>query len=208
MGCNFYSYYTMSDLHYPGTCFLLSSVEEPIQTSYSNINSDFVTGSKDCDDNGGCLLITPGANSPVTNVLLTEGKSIVVIGDGNLTIVAVGNGARSRSGSGGGSGYVEYQQISVKEGLSLTVRFTSESTSVSVPNKWGGMESDLGGTQVEAKNSGSSDGYSGGGGPSGDGGEDGGDGEAGGHVEGGKGSGLKLSQIPVNFFVLRQGTSI
>jgi len=204
MGCNFYSYYTMSDLYYPGTCFLLTSVEEPIKTSYSNINSDFVTGSKDC---GGCLLITPGTNSPVTNVLLTEDKDVVVIGNGNLTIVAVGNGAQSRSGSGGGSGYVEYQQIAVKEGLSLNVRFNigHGSTSVSVPNKWGGMESDLGGTQVEANNSGSSDGYSGGGGPSGNGGEDGGDGEAGGHVQGGKGSGLKLSQIPVNFFFLSPG---
>ena len=129
MGCNFYSYYTMSDLYYPGTCFLLTSVEEPIKTSYSNINSDFMTGSIDC---GGCLLILPGTNSPVTNVLLTEDKDVVVIGNGNLTIVAVGNGAQSRSGSGGGSGYVEYQQIAVKEGLSLNVRFSIGHGSTSV----------------------------------------------------------------------------
>ena len=205
--CNFYSYYTMKDLYYPGTCFLLTSLKEPINHSYDDIRADFVTGTKNCYS--GCQLISAESVTTDTALLMNSTgttKDVVVVGDCELTLVAVGQGAAQGSnGNGGGSGYVEYLTLNVDGGLLLRIRWSS----VSVPMKWN-IWGKLGGTTLEARSApdGSSDGYSGGGGPGGDGGQDGGDGQPGSHHPGGSGSGVKVSEIPLNAYVLRQGQKL
>ena len=84
-------------------------------------------------------------------------------------------------------------------------------TKVSVPFQWGGYGG-LGGTTIITAEAGSfTDGYSGGGGdgnydvPGGDGGHDGGDGQPGPDGAGGRGSGLKVADIPVTKYILSPG---
>ena len=131
----------------------------------------------------------------------------VIVGTCSLTAVAVGGGG----GGGGGSGYIVWDQITVNGSLAVEVKVggPQRDTEVSVPNQWGGLGG-LGGTTIIQAESGSDhhgDGYSGGGGfGGGAGGQDGGDGQPGPDGDaGGRGSGLKVEEIPVTRYILTPG---
>ena len=41
--CNFFTYYSLKDCSYPGSCFLLSKLEEPITAAYGYTQSALIT---------------------------------------------------------------------------------------------------------------------------------------------------------------------
>ena len=142
--------------------------------------------------------------------------NVVVVGTCSLTVLAVGGGRDGCSTCGGpGSGYLEWKQISVEGSLILEVKVggPGRDTEVEIPYNWGGIGGD-GGTKVVVAQGGTkgSDGSDGGSGFCGGGGDgigegaggfDGSDGFPGSRSAGGKGSGVKVSDIPVKGFQLR-----
>ena len=143
--------------------------------------------------------------------------NVVVVGTCSLTVLAVGGGKDGCSTCGGpGSGYLEWEQISVEGSLMLEVKVggPGRETEVEIPYNWGGIGGD-GGTKVVVAQGGTYEGRDGGsgfcgGGGDGTGGEgggaggfDGSDGFPGSYGAGGKGSGVKVSDIPVKGFQLR-----
>ena len=138
--------------------------------------------------------------------------NVVAVGTCSLTVLAVGGGGNGRSRHGGpGSGYVEWEKISVEGSLMLEVKVggPGRKTEVEIPYNWGGIGGD-GGNKFVVAQGGTYDqgdggnGFSGGGGAAGGaGGFDGGDGQPGSIGAGGKGSGVKVSDIPVKGFQLR-----
>ena len=93
--------------------------------------------------------------------------------------------------------------------LEVKVGGPGRKTEVEIPYNWGGIGGD-GGTKFVVAHGGTYDqgdggnGFCGGGGAAGGaGGFDGGDGQPGSHGAGGKGSGVKVSDIPVKVFQLR-----
>ena len=221
--CNFYTYHDPRDQSYPATCFLLTNLQQPLSyVRYNNgfdFASHFSTGTKNCDTNseGGCFLITAGRQTTDSALIFIEAYDIdhpsvqaVVVGTCSLTALAVGGGY-SR---GGGSGFIVWDEITVKGSLLVEVKVGGPGrfTRVSVPLFLGGFGG-LGGTTIIQAEAGSynGDGYSGGGGdgvhggPGGDGGHDGGDGQPGPDDAGGRGSGLKVADIPVTKYVLSPG---
>ena len=138
---------------------------------------------------------------------------VVIVGTCSLTALAVGGG----NDYAGGSGYIVWDQVTVDGSLVVEVKVggPARDTEVSVPLNWGGYGG-LGGTtiiQAQAGSYNNGDGYSGGGGDGdsdaagGDGGYDGGDGQPGPDGDaGGRGSGLKVADIPMTKYVLSPGS--
>ena len=165
--------------------------------------------------------MTPGRETTDSALMFTEvykpvtqsAAHAVIVGTCTVTVLAVGGG----SYRGGGSGHIVWDQITVNGSLVVEVKIKGPGidTEISVPTFWGGYGG-LGGTtiiQAEAGSYNNGDGYSGGGGDGGhdsdggDGGYDGGDGHPGPDPEdaGGRGSGVKVAEIPVTKYILSPG---
>ena len=143
--CNFYTHHSSQSRSYPATCFLLTSLQEPL--SYANKdNRHFSTGSKNCDNReGGCFLMTAGRETTDCALMFNQSATAVIFGNCSLTALAVGGGGRSA----GGSGYIVWDQITVNGSLAVEVKVggPQRDTEVSVPNQWGGLGG-LGGTTI------------------------------------------------------------
>ena len=218
--CGFYTYHSSASSYFPNTCFLMTMLEEPIKSC-----SSCQTGAIACTGTAECHLMTAQRNSTVPALIFTDWQAeditVIALGSCSLTVVVVGGGAGSySSGSGGGSGYVAWEKFPVQSSL-----FTMD-----VTVGGGGRENDRGETSrvrgqfneehdflVEASggkadNFDGGDGYCGGGsdgyyGAGGNGGSDGRNGRDGHDTiyEGGQGSGMKVSNITLNYHLLSPG---
>ena len=65
-GCKFYTYNTANDTLFPGTCFLLSSLLEPVLPCH-----DCRTGSADCFAKDNCFFLTDEGNI-TTEMMITD----------------------------------------------------------------------------------------------------------------------------------------
>ena len=200
--CSVYTYYGPQDKVNPNVCFLLNSagLQNPVNvcdnctSGPAQCNTDqecqvTVFAYKDSDDNYNIMtdlvLFVPGEDSFDLSFEAKEKGCYI-----NTTFLAIGGGGESNGGGGGGSGYIEIGRQLIFSNSSVLVRV-------------GGGDG-LSLVQVDG------DGYSGGGGGSnydvgGTGGTNGGDGVNGTRYSGGQGSGLDLSTLHLENFVLTPG---
>ena len=208
-GCMYYTHYGTNSTN-PGACFLLSSLENPMEPC-----EHCRTGAPDCSNR--CFFL--GEDSVETSYLLTDTEGVttvqnVALGDGacSLRVVAIGGGGLGSNetdyGGGGGSGMITTTTLSLSGTNLLEVV-------VGAPGEATIVEFKIGNTTVVAEagestlNSTGGSGYSGGGGGgdvhNGDGGEDGGSGAFGAgttYGAGGDGSGVKVELIEIEVFKL------
>ena len=208
--CNFFTYHFANSSTYPDTCFLLTELREPI--TYCE-GRTCISGSQNCNPSL-CGYLVDGQIYP-NGIVVTESKDIdlLLIGScGTPLAVAVGGGGSTSSDAGSGSGYVEILE------LTINGPYREFSAEVGTARQASGLRDKADGSILLAAYAGGDggedeggDGYSGGGGdctngscPGGDGGSDGGDGEPSEtDQEGGQGSGLDISTIPLRNIVIR-----
>ena len=109
--CQYYTYHWPNSTLFPSTCFLLSSIEEPIIPC---ANGTCTSGSPTCFNSLCEFLDTSGS-------ILSKGIKICVPGrDFNMVrigpcptaiAVAVGGGGTTTSDAGSGSGYVRHEEL-------------------------------------------------------------------------------------------------
>ena len=193
----------------PGTCFLLTKLQEPIIPCE---NGTCVSGIPNCRENL-CTFLDGGFFRP-NGIVVTETKEIDYLAIGECPIVlavAVGGGGSTTTsyGAGSGSGYVEFQELRVSQPyMRFEARVGSAAEASEVTDKSDGSSVTR---ALPGGNGGSSDGapgYSGGGADGnnvrgGDGGSDGTDGDDTSDYDGGRGSGFDISIIPLKSFELR-----
>ena len=199
--CTFFTHYNLSDPALPNSCFLLSSLELPLQPC-----SSCQTGPRHCGFT--CSFLVDEGVAATGGLLLTSSSTVVAVGLGqcNLTVLAVGGGGHGYNGAAGGSGNVVWRELEVSGSAQLNVtvgggmetsavQFKGEEVIQAMPGGNGAMYQ--GGR-----------GYSGGGGSGwefdGRGGSVGGDGSPGSSSSsGGRGSGIKVATIPLSNFELK-----
>ena len=213
--CEAYTYHDNSDLLLPGICFMLTEVQAPLQSC-----QHCSTGFPNCRNITAvrCIFTIGEDTTPLTSYKFTETNittvNILAVGNCELTVVAIGGGGKRGAGDGGGgSGYVASTNLTVSTSqLVVTV-------GVGGPGELSSLETSEGETIIAAQPGGSGNGdgnsgdggagYSGGGGgcyyDGGNGGEDGGDGHNNRCGNGGAGSGLQISSIPISSFTLTPG---
>ena len=209
--CNFFTYHYGNSSTFADTCFLLTELREPI--SYCQ-DGTCISGSPNCNQNF-CGYLDDGMLYP-NGIVVTESKAVdlILIGScGTPLTVAIGGGGTAFGYGGSGSGYVEFVE------LGINGPYRKFSASVGAAQQESQLTDEADGAVLLTANPGGDsdgyydggDGYSGGGArcnsgcsSGGDGGSNGGDG--GGipdEFEGGQGSGLDISTIPLRNIVLR-----
>ena len=206
--CQYYTYHWPNSTLFPSTCFLLSSLEEPIIPC---ANGTCTSGSPTCFNSLCEFLDTSGSIlSKGVKVTSTRDFNMVRIGPCPTAIaVAVGGGGTTDPGdAGSGSGYVTYEELrAFRPYLSFEAIVASADEASEVNDLTDGITILRSGPGADGPDDGGS-GYSGGGASDGDpaggdGGSDGNDGDDSGVDIGGKGSGLDITTIPIKSFVLR-----
>ena len=206
-GCGYYTFYSLSSSSQPGSCFLLSSLQAPVQEC-----TDCRTGASQCAD--ACMFLMDGHSTSsklqFTNTSGSQAVQAVALGYCDLTVLLVGGGgAGGDRGGAGGSGYVNWERFSFIGTLDLDVKVGGAGARSTITSGDGEQWMD-GGVEGESGMDGASyggEGYcgggggisGGGGGRSGAGGTDGGDGLG---TYGAKGSGLRVDTIPIQGFQL------
>jgi len=219
--CSVYTYYGPQDKVNPNVCFLLNSagLQNPVK-----VCDNCTSGPAQCNTNQECQVAVFALEHDNNIDFITD--LVIFISEQehfhfemsfeakekgcyiNTTFLAIGGGGESYSGnSGGGSGYIAM-------GSQLLFSNSSVYVSVGAQNERSLVQVD-GETLIAAASggtgfsSGGGNGYSGGGGGSNyngaAGGSNGGDGGNSTTVSGGKGSGLDLSTLHMNNFVLTPG---
>ena len=212
LGCDVYTYHFGNSTTFPNTCFFLTELLKPISTCEDR---SCLSMSPDC--NLDCGFRVDGVLYP-TSIVVTEtgATDIDVISNGvcgTLLAVAVGGGGYSVGDAGSGSGYVEYTEINITSTLQIRAEVGGSERVTELTDLLDGstlLTADYGKTGVGYDGG---DGFSGGGadyrsdgsgGFGGDGGQDGEDGEdTNSATNGGKGSGLDISSIPLRNVVIR-----
>ena len=207
-GCEYYTFYLEDDPYY-GTCFLLSSLQPPIQDCPT-----CVTGPRNCDGPTDCSFLYDGTSQthlmftqPGVNITLSASRPFIA--ECQLRVLAVGGGGDGyESGGyysigGGGSGYIQYhtQPILSETVISLTVGGHGEGSTINI-NNGDNLVASAGHRGRDGASGGA--GYSGGGGGPGrcNGGSDGGDGEC----YGGSGTGEDITTYTLQNYQLSPGT--
>jgi len=214
--CEVYTYYNSSDPTEPETCVLLSNSglqKTATQCDFCKTGSSHCKADNECE--AGVLADTDGvpfndfifAESSFSATLMTAEKDCYR----EIQALAIGGGGRGSSGSsgggGGGSGYIEFQTVQIRRNMVVSVGQAGESSAIEVNNQL--VLSAAAGEDWSALRGGA--GYSGGGGAGagagagGDGGENGSDGEDGTNGSGGDGSGLDLTTVQLDNFILSPG---
>ena len=208
--CQFYTYHWPNSTLFPSTCFLLSSIEEPIIPC---TDGSCTSGSPTCLNSLCEFLDTSGSILPKGIKIFVPGRdfNMVRIGPCPTAIaVAIGGGGTTSADSGSGSGYVthgELRAFSPYLSYQTIVGYAEEASEViDLTDNITILSAAPGGNGVENHNGAS--GYSGGGASDGSdrGGDGGSDGNDGGNSDpntGGKGSGVDVSAIPLKTFALR-----
>ena len=207
--CQSYTYHNSTDPVLRKICFLLTEIQEPLQSC-----EHCSTGFPDCRNIPADCSFTVDDNKLSSYMFSEPGTTTVTIspfpallGECELTALAVGGGGQGGNYGGGGSGYVSSSSGPVPASQ-LVVR-------VGGPGEESSLQTGAGETVITAiagqSNSGGDGGagYSGGGGCCrsdlyGDGGEDGSDGCG---SYGGAGSGLNLASISLQRFSLAPGAA-
>ena len=205
--CQYYTYHQRNSTLFPSTCFLLASLEGPIVPCDNGTCS---SGSPDCLSSL-CEFLDTAGNLLPRGVLVTSTRAFNMVRIGpcpTAFAVAVGGGGTTTGDAGSGSGYVAYEELrAFRPYLSYDaiVGAADEASEVhDLSDVKTIVRADPG---VDGPDDGGR-GYSGGGASDGDpaggdGGSDGDDGEDSGDKTGGQGSGLDISTIPIESFVLR-----
>ena len=207
--CQFFTYHQANSTVYPGTCFLLTKLQEPIIPCE---NGTCVSGIPNCRENL-CTFLDGGFFRP-NGIVVTETREIDFLAIGECPIVlavAVGGGGNTTANAGSGSGYVEFQELRVSQPymrFEARVGSAAEASEVTDKSDGSSVTRALPGGNGGSSYSDGAPGYSGGGASDynvrgGDGGSDGTDGDDTGSNDGGRGSGFDISIIPLKFFELR-----
>ena len=124
-GCKFYTFHQLSDPEFPGACFLLSSLLEPLQES-----SIAQTGAINCSEwETPCYFLDPEGSPIYGDLMVTDTQETQVVqlvaqGPCGLVIVAVGGGGVGDYGDfsgGSGSGFVEWKRENLTRSMELEV---------------------------------------------------------------------------------------
>merc|ERR1712013_135877 len=180
-GCEYYTFYLEDDPYY-GTCFLLSSLQPPIQDCPT-----CVTGPRNCDGPADCSFLYDGVSQ--THLMFTMPGGYGYNGGSN--------------GGGGGSGYIQYhtQPLLSETEISISVGDHDEESTINI-NNGDNLVASAG--DRGSRDGGGGAGYSGGGGHgSCNGGSHGGDGEC---SDGGSGTGEDITTYTLQNYQLSPGT--
>jgi len=201
--CLYYTHYGKENDHYPDLCVLLSDIKAPLEEC-----SHCVTSVPDCKNYppSACKFTVNDEDMLYDSYLFNSTETIVKFPlaanlECEATFLAIGDGGNGYTG-GGGSGYVKSDLINIYSteyqvkrrdcpNEDTTCVLDKEGNVVLNANKGGNGGNNYGGN-----------GYSGGGYNSGKGGSNGSDGEG---NYAGKGSGLDISDILLETFVLSPG---
>ena len=203
--CLYYTHYGKDNDHYPNLCVLLSDIQQPFQEC-----DHCITSVPDCENNSYACKFTIDnentfydsylSNSSETNVKFPLASNLAC----QATFLAIGPGGQGSRYYGGGSGNVEYVVIDISSSeYDVTIGgcaypYQDHDICVTIPQGEAIIYVDQG----ETSSSHGGSGYSGGGGNSSKGGSNGSDGAG---ENGGSGSGMDISEISLEYFVLSPG---
>ena len=203
--CVIYTYFLEDDPN-SGTCVLLSSLHEPIQTC-----DTCLTGPVDCEAySSHCFFVVNGEEQTFLNVTEIGVKVNIFIplnyfADCQLRVFAVGGGGLGDMGSGAGSGYLLYNAMNITgpTNISLVVGGMQLASIVTINGQ--AFIAEAGHDSRDVQNG--ADGYSGGGALCNgcDGGSNGGNGDSFFDNKGGHGTGEDISTYKLENWVLSPG---
>jgi hypothetical protein len=121
--CSFYTYHLPNATAFPKTCFLLSSLEEPIRACDDGTCS---TGSSSCESTFCGIIDFNGALHQSPGLMVNQTQDVAVVSIGpclqSLLVLAVGGGGSGKEGdcgSGGGSGHIATTDLRSRSGYDL-----------------------------------------------------------------------------------------
>ena len=213
--CEVYTYYSAGHSEFPRMCLLLDSSGLQQQVEQS---SQVISGPATCQVGGPCKVAVWESSDWASEA---DGAIIYHYGDNRLSFISGerectkavaavlvgGGGGKAQGFGGGGSGMVEVVSIDMVAGDQFTFAVGDQRVDTVVRDKVGAVVATAraGESPVQDQTLGCQ-GYSGGGGGTGGaGGTDGGDGDDGANGAGGQGSGVKVEEVALRYFVLTPG---
>ena len=200
--CKYYTHFGKDDPNYPDLCVLMTEIKAPFQEC-----EHCVTSVPDCKNNSyACKFTVNDENTFYDSYAFNSSQTTIrfplesyLACQATFLAVGGGGGGYSDTYGGGGSGYLETVVIDIS---SMEYEVT-----VGRSGKNSFVKSNDGETIINALQGGDGHnyggpGYSGGGGYEGKGGSNGSDGQG---KQGGQGSGIDISEIHLDHFVLTPG---